>query len=564
MKISAVVLTKNEEKNIKGCLKSLDFCDEMIVVDDFSPDRTREIAREHGARVFQRRLAGDFASQRKLGLRKAKNDWVLFIDADERISPALAGEILNYESRIMNYDGFYFKRRDFFLGCWLKHGETSRVRLLRLARKNSGRWQGRVHETWQVKGKIGDLEEPLLHYPHPSLTEFLEKINHYTSLRAREEKNFFWSQLFFYPLLKFSQNYFFRLGFLDGWAGLMMAWLMSFHSLVVRVKTWEKNQGQPRQSLKEPMLVFLGIAFFSWLIRLPGHSLTESFIALAYLGRWLFLALAYFYLRVSWRWLLGFGLVSAAIGWLQYLFWPDMRWLSAYGWDDHYYRLIVPFLDPAFTGLILVLTLILIVQEFWSGRAKNSPPFAIRYSLFAICYSALALTYSRSSYLAYLIAMAMIAYQKKAKKFFLGIISLFLMTLLLLPQPAGEGAKLERTSTIAARIRNYQQSWQIVKDQPWLGIGFNFYRDVQRDYGFLQKDWQTSHSAAGADSSLLFVWATTGIFGLLAFLWLVGRMFQIEPISVTAVFVHSLFNHSFFYPWVLLWLWLRLGSKERS
>jgi len=242
MKISAVVLTKNEEKNIKACLKSLVFCDEIIVIDDFSKDKTREIAEQMGARVLKRQLEGNFSSQRNFALRQTSAEWVLFVDGDERISSDLAGEILNYESRIMNYDGFYFKRRDYFLGKWLRYGETAKVKLLRLAKKKAGKWQGKVHENWKIeKGRIGELKHPLFHYSHPTINQFLDQINKYTSLRAKELTDFRWSRMLFYPILKFIQNYFLRFGFLDGFPGLVIAWLMSYHSLIVRVKIWELN-----------------------------------------------------------------------------------------------------------------------------------------------------------------------------------------------------------------------------------------------------------------------------------------------------------------------------------
>jgi len=244
MRISAVVLTKNEEKNIKECLEGLGFCDEVIVVDDNSDDRTREIAKEFGARVFVRALDGDFAAQRNYALRQAQGDWALFVDADERVSPALASEITNYTLHITNYSGFYLKRKDYFLGRWLKHGETANVKLLRLAKKNAGRWKRKVHEFWAIeKGRVGELKNPLLHFPHPTISQFLEQINEYTSLDAYQfykegQRCQLW-QMFIYPPAKFLQNYFFGLGFLDGFPGLVMALMMSLHSLTTRVKLWE-------------------------------------------------------------------------------------------------------------------------------------------------------------------------------------------------------------------------------------------------------------------------------------------------------------------------------------
>ena len=250
--ISAVVLAKNEEKNIKECFKNLLWCDEIIVIDDNSEDRTIEIAKGLGATVFGHPLNNDFSEQRNFGLSKAKNEWVLFIDADERVTSLLRDEIkdqislrpeLRARAKIKDsYDGFYIKRRDFMWGRELKHGETGNIKLLRLARKDAGDWEGKVHEEWKIKGKIRELENPILHYPHRTITEFLKKINFYTDIRAKElyEKgvkvNFF--SIIAYPKAKFFVNYFLKLGFLDGMPGLLVAFLMSFHSFLVRGKLW--------------------------------------------------------------------------------------------------------------------------------------------------------------------------------------------------------------------------------------------------------------------------------------------------------------------------------------
>lgn len=247
MKISAVVLTKNEAKNIRACLKTLQFCDEIIVVDDHSQDQTRQIAKKMGAKIFTRMLEKDFSAQRNFGLKQARNEWVLFVDADERVSPGLAREITNYKFNITYDDGFYVKRDDLFLGRWLRFGETAQVKLIRLARKRAGRWHRKVHEVWQIpSGSLGQLKNPLLHDPHPNLSAFLSQINDYTTLDAQAfdqaGKRFQLWQLFFYPLAKFFLNYCWRLGFLDGYPGLIMALMMSFHSLITRIKLWERQK----------------------------------------------------------------------------------------------------------------------------------------------------------------------------------------------------------------------------------------------------------------------------------------------------------------------------------
>lgn len=247
MSISAIILTKNEEKNIVDCIESLNWCDEVIVIDDNSEDRTVELAKGNGAQVFSRSLNSNFSEQRNYGLSKAKSDWFLFIDADERMSDALIGELSTLNPPAdgqlsAKYSGFYIKRRDFMWGRELKHGETGNIKLLRLARKDAGKWEGRVHEKWKVKGKIGELKNPILHYPHQTLDAFLKEINYYTDIRAEElykkGKKARWWSIILYPKFKFFVNYFLKLGFLDGIEGFVFSMIMSFHSFLVRGKLW--------------------------------------------------------------------------------------------------------------------------------------------------------------------------------------------------------------------------------------------------------------------------------------------------------------------------------------
>lgn len=240
--ISAIILTKNEEKNIEECLKSLSWCDEKIVIDDESTDRTRDIAQKLGAKVFPHRLSG-FADQRNYGLEKAKGDWVLFVDSDERISQALWYEIMQYvNDPVENFSGFYVRRIDLIWGKQLKHGEAGTLKLLRLAKNGSGKWSGTVHEKWNISGKTETLNNPIFHYPHQSIGQFLKEINQYTDLRAKElyERGVVtnWLFILLYPKTKFFLNYFLRLGFLDGMPGLVTALMMSFHSFLVRGKLW--------------------------------------------------------------------------------------------------------------------------------------------------------------------------------------------------------------------------------------------------------------------------------------------------------------------------------------
>lgn len=249
--ISAVILTKNEEKNIKECLDGLRWCDEILVIDDNSTDETMKMAEEHKARAIRRSLNGNFAQQRNFGLEKASGEWIFFVDADEKVSVNLAKEIqrVTHDSTIVKQrvNGFYFKRIDWFAGGWLKHGEVGGiggvggVKILRLARKDAGKWVRCVDEKWEVKGKTKILKNPLLHYSHPNLTDFLTSINERSTLNAKEfykEGRRLTLIEWFKPLAKFTQNYFLRLGFLDGSAGFVFAVLMSFHSFLVRGKLY--------------------------------------------------------------------------------------------------------------------------------------------------------------------------------------------------------------------------------------------------------------------------------------------------------------------------------------
>ncbi|MCL6096820.1 MAG: glycosyltransferase family 2 protein [Patescibacteria group bacterium] len=243
--VSAIILAKNEENNIVDCLESIDWCDEIIVIDDFSTDRTLEVIKNFNRRVkiFQHELGGDFSAQRNFGLSKARGEWVLFVDADERLSNGLKGEIMDYVSlKNKNYDGCYMQRKDIIWGKELQHGEVGNIKILRFGKKNAGIWRGKVHEIWEISGSLGNFKMPLLHYPHQSIGSFLREINYYTDLRAKElydsgiRTDFY--QIILYPIAKFILNYFINRGFLDGIEGLVFAIMMSFHSFLVRAKLW--------------------------------------------------------------------------------------------------------------------------------------------------------------------------------------------------------------------------------------------------------------------------------------------------------------------------------------
>lgn len=277
-------------------------------------------------------------------------------------------------------------------------------------------------------------------------------------------------------------------------------------------------------------LVSLALAAF----RLPFNQ-----VAIGSLYLWRFLTYSLLTgLTVDRRYLLFFSSAVAGLGLVQYRFFPDTRWLAASGWDDHYYRLISPLLDPNFTGIILVLGLVLVYFTY-----PRSWP------LYWLHLTALLLTYSRSSYLALFAAVAAVIFIKR-KFIYLVFIGLFLLFLLFLPRPGGEGVKLERLTSARQRLSNYQLGRELWRQSPVVGLGFNtlrFYRDNP-----------ASRSAPGLDSSLMLVAVTTGVVGLAAYLNLLFGLWQsggdAVKTSLTALLVHSLFVNSLFYSFIMVWL----------
>ncbi len=246
MKVSAVVLTKNAQDTIKECIESLTFCDEVVVVDDFSTDDTIQIIktiRNTPVIILERDLEENFSQQRNFALEHVKNEWVLFVDADEVVTDSLAKEITQlHDLDVENVQGYTVQRRDVIWGQELLYGEAGKNRFVRLARKNAGKWVGTVHETWKISGNIQELANFLYHYPHPTISEFLREINKYSTLRAQElYAKKVKSNLFFiltYPGLKFIKNYIWYRGYKDKTAGFICAMIMSLHSFLVRAKLY--------------------------------------------------------------------------------------------------------------------------------------------------------------------------------------------------------------------------------------------------------------------------------------------------------------------------------------
>lgn len=236
-RISGIVITLNEENRIRGAIRSLSCCDEVVVVDSGSTDRTCAIAESLGARVIPRPWSG-YSEQKNFAASQASHDWVLSIDADEEVSAELAGAISRL--RLNGFDdacGYQIARRANYLGTWIDHSGWYPDWKTRLYDRRKARWQGDLHESVVADGRLGRLTGDLLHFPYRSVRDHYERIDRYTRLAAesarRSGRRGRPLKLIFGPGLQFLRSFVIQLGFLDGAAGLRIAW-MSAHYVFLR------------------------------------------------------------------------------------------------------------------------------------------------------------------------------------------------------------------------------------------------------------------------------------------------------------------------------------------
>ncbi|RMG49531.1 MAG: glycosyltransferase family 2 protein [Gammaproteobacteria bacterium] len=242
--VSAVIITLNAERLLDKCLRSVAFCDEILVVDSGSTDRTLEIAREHGARIIHQDWLG-FGPQKRFAVEQAAHDWVLCLDADEWVSEELQASIEGFLVEPAAQAAM-FPRCNRFLGRWLRHGEGYPDWSLRLFDRRHGNWSDdAVHERVIARGNIVRLQGDLMHESQETLHEYLEKQNRYTTLQARAlaeaGKRASVSRLLFSPAFRFLRLYLFRLGFMDGVPGLVHVTIGSMNTAIKYMKLMELN-----------------------------------------------------------------------------------------------------------------------------------------------------------------------------------------------------------------------------------------------------------------------------------------------------------------------------------
>ncbi len=245
--ISAFIATQNEEERIGRCLESVKWCDEIVVVDDNSTDRTKEICRRYTKKIFNRKWDG-YASQKGFAMQQTTNEWVLLMDSDEELSPALVDEIqTEFENVPDSVSGYEMPRRVFYLGRWINHSGWYPDYKLRLYRKSKGYMGGEdPHETFILDGEKKRLRNDILHYSYRDIAEQVATLNTYSDIFA-ELKQWRSTDIFrmlIKPPIKFIEVYIAKAGILDGFQGFAAASMMSYFVFMRYAKMFEKRYGK--------------------------------------------------------------------------------------------------------------------------------------------------------------------------------------------------------------------------------------------------------------------------------------------------------------------------------
>jgi hypothetical protein len=251
-RVSVIIITYNEARNIEACLRSVQWADEIIVADSMSTDGTAGLAAKFTPHVHCIPWQG-YAENKNSALDLATGEWVLWVDADERVTDDLATEIRQLLSGEPEHQAYAVARRAFFLGKWIRHSGWYPGYVVRFFRRGSARFDDqKVHEGLALQGSKGTLKHDLLHYTDDDLQHYFWKFNRYTSLAAGEAqergKSAGLASILFRPMHKFLKMYFFQLGFLDGVEGFMLALLSSSYVAAKYMKIWEAGKVKEAES----------------------------------------------------------------------------------------------------------------------------------------------------------------------------------------------------------------------------------------------------------------------------------------------------------------------------
>ena len=245
-KLTALLIVKNEEKRIRNCLESVKWADEIVVVDGCSTDKTIDICNEYNAKVVSHKFDGSFETDCNLGIDSSSGDWIIKLDADEIVTDSLKKDIENVLEDDRGFSAFKFRRKNYFLGHFMKHGGWYHYSL-HFFKKDKARYKGKVHETLIVDGKIGKLEGDCEHYPFNSLSEFIARHNRYADIEAQKildtqgvvSKKTIMYNLKIKPFKRFWKFYVKKKGFLEGRYGLIFSVLFAWVHFINWAKYWE-------------------------------------------------------------------------------------------------------------------------------------------------------------------------------------------------------------------------------------------------------------------------------------------------------------------------------------
>lgn len=242
-KISAFIICMNEERNIARALKSVSFCDEILVIDSGSTDKTIDIAKSHGAKVIERPWPG-YVEQKRFGLEQCSGDWVLNIDADEEVSAELKDEIIRAAASGSELAGYGLSRVVFYLGKWWRKGGWYPEYRLRLLKRSAASWGGEnPHERAIVAGPTGRLKGELRHYTYDNMTHHIRSLNNFAETAAqsmhKRGRRFNIFSLLIRPPARFIKFFLLKKGFLEGFPGLLVAFFETWYVFLKYAKLWE-------------------------------------------------------------------------------------------------------------------------------------------------------------------------------------------------------------------------------------------------------------------------------------------------------------------------------------
>ncbi len=390
--------------------------------------------------------------------------------------------------------------------------------------------------------------------------------------------------IIFFPLLELGKINLIKgvlISINDFFAGLIFVLfiaLLIFQKIKIRDKLWV------------PIISFFGIALFSLIINLFNYSYNHILISSLYLIRWLSYASLYLIVanysndikRKIQKLMFFSGVTILVIGFLQFLFYKNLVNLYYLQWDEHLYRLFGTFFDPNFAGAFFALFTIYLFGFIISEKSKNKRIFFGIIALLSIL--AVSLTYSRSAMLMLFFSIIAFLILIKKNKYILVFILFLLISVVLSPKAfQTEGTNFFRTYSSMERVKSAKTAIDIFSKNPIFGVGFNTYRYAQYKYGYLtDQKWEITHSGAGTDNSFLFLLATTGIAGFTVFINLLRKIFLllfskskkntimdrkwkiVAASSLIGLIINSFFINSFFYPPIMLWMWLIISFTKNN